>query len=225
MRRSQLLVSGQYYHVFNRTIDQKQIFSFKKTCKRAIKTLDYYRYKDPLVRLSNFLILSKENRQRSLFLLQTHPELIDVIAFCLMPNHFHLLLYQRETNGISTYLSQFENSITRYYNSLNKRKGPLFEGQFKAVRIETEEQLLHVHRYIHINPSTSYIIETFEDLMSYEWSSLPEYLGSRKGFSKKEIIMSKFSSRDSYLKFLADNIDYQRKLHLISKLTIEEKEF
>ena len=225
MRRSIPLVNGQYYHVFNRTNDRKPIFITKRICRRAMITLDYYRYKSPPLKLS-YLLSSGVDKQTEIItnLRNLHEEIVDIISLCLMPNHFHLLLRQNEENGISTYLSQFQNSITRYFNTTQKRIGHLLEGQFKAVRIESDEQLLHVHRYIHINPTTSYVVKTFKELLNYEWSSLPQYLGKKEPFCKSDIILSRFNNKDSYIRFLSDNIDYQRKLHLIKHALIEDIE-
>lgn len=225
MRRLVSLVSGQYYHVFNRTNDRKPLFITKRVCARALQTFDYYRYQNPPMRLSYVLSLPPDRRSEIADNLELHnKQIIDVVAFCLMPNHFHLLVRQNEDSGISLYLSQFQNSITRYYNTAQKRTGHLLEGQFKAVRIETEEQLLHVHRYIHINPTTSFVVKTFAELLEYKWSSLPQYLGRVEKFCKPDVILSQFSNQESYVKFLSDNVDYQRQLHSIRHSLIEDIE-
>ena len=78
---------------------------------------------------------------------------MEIICYCLMPNHLHLLLRQLMDGGISKFMSNFANSYTRYFNTKSKRKGPVFEGKFKAKRIETDEQLLHLSRHIHLNSS------------------------------------------------------------------------
>src|SRR5260221_2766247 len=99
---------------------------------------------------------------------------VKILAYIVMPNHFHFLLQQISENGISIFVSKFTNSYTRYFNTKYDRVGPIFQGVFKAVHIETEEQLLHLSRYIHINAVVSEII-TKQELFSFPWSSLPEY--------------------------------------------------
>ena len=84
--------------------------------------------------------------------------LVSILAYCVMPNHFHLLLKQEVEGGISTYLRRLTVSFVRYYNILHKQKGPLFESFFKAVLIESENQLLHVSRYIHLNPTSAKLV-------------------------------------------------------------------
>lgn len=215
------LITDQIYHVFNRSVERIPIYTSIKAAKRAIDTITYYRFEHLPVRLSYFLVWS-ETKQKELLkqLEQENKTLVTIICYCFMANHFHFLLKQNQQNGISKFLSQFQNSFTKYFNTITKRKGHLFLGQFKAVRIETDEQLLHISRYIHLNPYSSFVVKNLESLLSYEWSSLPEYLGKNRGFCNKEYILSKFKET-SYLKFILDQADYQRRLETIKHLTQE----
>ena len=138
-----------------------------------------------------------------------------------MPNHFHFLLQQLVDGGISKLLSNFQNSYTRYFNTRHRRDGALFLDQFKAVRIETDEQLIHVNRYIHLNPYTSYVVKTLKDLEEYEWSSLSEYNKESKDFVKLDPILKFFRNVEKYRKFVFDQADYQRTLKSIEHLTFE----
>lgn len=140
-----------------------------------------------------------------------------------MPNHFHFLLKQVEEEGTSKFMSNFTNSYTRYFNVKNKRNGPLFQGKFKAIRIETDEQLLHLSRYIHLNPYSSYVVKTLKDLEKYPSSSFPEYLGkSQTSLCSKEIILGQFKNLNLYKKFVFDQADYQRRLEKIKHLILEK---
>ena len=99
--------------------------------------------------------------------------------------------------------------------------GPLFQGTFKAVRIGSEEQLIHVSRYVHLNPVSSFLIET-EELESYKWSSYPEYLSLiDRNIVDKEIVLNFFASLEKYKKFVLDQVDYARKLEEIKHLALE----
>jgi putative transposase len=139
-----------------------------------------------------------------------------------MPNHFHFLLKQEKEFGISTFISNFTNSITKYFNTKHERSGPLFGGSFKSELIETDEQLIHVSRYIHLNPVTSLIIRE-KDLDSYPWSSLGEYLKVRENkIVDTQTVMSHFSSLESYRQFVHDQINYAQEIEKIKHLTIEE---
>lgn len=154
---------------------------------------------------------------------QENDKLVELICFCLMPNHLHLLLSQKKDNGISKFMANLQNSYTRYFNTKHERIGPLMQGQFKAVLIEDDEQLLHVSRYIHLNPYSSFIVKDLTDLEKYPWSSLPEYLGIvSTSICNKQVILSYFKSVEDYKKFVFDQADYQRKLEKIKHLILEK---
>lgn len=137
-----------------------------------------------------------------------------------MPNHFHFLLKQENEVGISKYLSDFQNSYTRYFNINHNRTGPLFMDQFKAVRIESEQQLIHVSRYIHLNPYSGFLTKNLTELENYPWSSFKNYL-LQENLAEYKIILDLFSSKDKYKSFVLDQADYQRKLKRIEHLTLE----
>jgi len=222
-QRKVVLANGEYYHVFNRSINKEAIFTSQRNCIRVLETFNYYRYENPSIRLSYYLACGVEKRKEIFESLKNSvKENIKIISFCLMPNHFHLLLRQEIDNGISKFLAQFQNSYTRYFNTKNKRQGHLFQGQFKAIRIEDNEQLIHVNRYIHLNPYTSFVVKTLDELSEYRFSSLYEYLDkSKNSYCMKEDILSHFTDSQSYKQFLYDQSDYQRTLDRIKHLLLE----
>ena len=116
------------------------------------------------------------DKGESLYDFERDITIVDIGAYCLMPNHFHILLQQLQDNGISTFVRKLLNSYTRYFNTKNERIGPLFQGQFKAVRVESDEQLLHLTRYIHLNPLVGYVVK---DLRNFEWSSYLDYIKNK----------------------------------------------
>src|SRR3989344_5819377 len=215
------LVKDQIYHVFNRGIDHRPTFSDRLELKRALAVIDHYRFVTPLVKFSKFIKLSVEERNRFQTKIKAGPKLIDILSFCLMPNHFHFLLKQASDKGISKFLSNFQNSYTRYFNIKNERDGPLFLDQFKAVFVETDEQLIHVSRYIHLNPTTSYLLKDFDSLLKYPWSFLPEYIQGKEFICEISTILGFFKADGSYEDFLKDQLGYQRELNVIKHLLIE----
>lgn len=218
------LVTDQIYHVINRGVASQPVFLSQRDYQRALEAILYYQYQKPHLRYSFFLRLPVQQRQDFLNKLKLKGEcLIEIIAYCLMPNHLHLLLKQCRENGISFFMSNFANSYTRYFNTKQKRKGHLFQGKFKAVRVETDQQLIHLSRYIHLNPYSSYLIKTLDELESYPHSSFPEYLHLQKeAYCNKEIILTYFKGSNSYKKFVFDQSSYQRELEKIKHLAIEE---
>lgn len=218
------LVEGQVYHVFNRGIDRRTTFSGKREFSRAYQSLAFYRFSSPPIRLSYFLAQGPDRRDEIMKRMANGEKLVEILAYCLMLNHFHLILRQTVESGIARFLSNFQNSSTRYFNTKHQRTGSLFLDQFKAVRIETDEQLLHVVRYVHLNPYSSYVVKTFEESEDYQWSSFCEYLGKKDGFCETETIMARFKTKEAYRKFVFDRVDYQRKLESIKHLIIEESQ-
>lgn len=220
--RSIPFVNNEIYHVCNRSISRTPVFISKRDYKRALRLLRYYRFVTPFS-FSKLERLPLAERSALLERLDNEDTYrAKVLCFCLMPNHFHLLLKQVKEEGISKFIADFQNSYTRYSNLRNGRVGPLFRGPFKAVRVETEPQLLHLSRYIHLNPYSSLIVKDRKKLEEYPWSSLREYLSpERKGICNIEQILNCFNSPGEYKKFVFDRADYQRELEAIKHLILE----
>lgn len=216
------IITNYIYHVFNKGIDGRPTFTDKREYVRAITTIQFYQFLNPPIKLSKFLELEK-TRQDKIASKPDGQKLVRILAYCLMPNHFHFLVEQISEKGISKFLGQFQNSFTRYFNTKNNRLGSLFLDQFKAVRVETDEQLLHLSRYIHLNPYTSAVVENFLKLQQYPWSSLVSYTSSyNDGITNPETVLGFFKNPKLYLKFLEDQKDYQKELHQIKHLSLEK---
>jgi putative transposase len=203
------LVTGEYYHIFNRGINRQKTFTTERDYARATETLLFYQPTITKLKYSQFLAKSKNERRDILASQAKSPRLITIIAYCLMPNHFHLLLKQEEDGGISQYLANFQNSYTKYFDAKHKRSGALFDRQFKAVLVESENQLLHLTRYIHLNPYSSAVVER-DEITSYRYSSLPEYLTGNYYLTKPNIALD--IDRNRYESFILDHADYQQQL-------------
>lgn len=218
--RKVVFADGEYYHIFNRGIARQPVLLNKRDYERFILTLNYYRFKNPRLRLSRFLQLPEEERQKLFSEFMSGEKIVEIICFALMPNHFHLLLKQLDEKGISVYLNKLTNSYTRYFNVKRKRVGDLFQGVFKAVHIEDDEQLLHLSRYIHLNPLVSYIVEESK-FLNYEWSSFQDYIRGESELIDLKLIMSFFKTPETYKKFVLDHADYAKRLEKIKHLTLE----
>lgn len=221
--RKTILANNEVYHAFNRGVAKQPIFTTSQDYLRATNLLDYYRFSKPQFCFSHFSRLPRIQKDLIWEKLQTDAKnLVDIISYCFMPNHFHLLLKQLTENGISLFMANFQNAYARFFNSKNHRDGPLFQSVFKAVRIEDNNQLLHVNRYMHLNPVSSYLIEK-EELANYPWSSYPQYIGSvPKSFVKSDLVLDQFRNIEAYKKFVFDQADYQRQLASIKHLILEE---
>jgi putative transposase len=175
------------------------------------------------MKYSRFVELPDKERVKILDALKIKGQLeVKILAYCLMPNHFHLMLRQENDGGITRFVSNFCNSYGKYFNTKYNRMGPLFQGAFKAIRVETDEQLIHLSRYIHLNPVTSFLVKE-ELLDDYPWSSLAEYLEKvETGITDPSIVLGSFGSVKSYQKFVHDQVDYAQELEKIKDLALED---
>lgn len=139
--------------------------------------MGYYLHKQTIP-YSQFNKLAEEGRNTYL---KTNPhgsstKRVSIFAYCLMPNHFHFLVKQLTTSGISDFLSDITNSYTKYFNTKYDRSGYLFQGNFKAKEITDENSLLQVSRYIHLNPVKSMKANWQMELESYPYSSYKNWI-------------------------------------------------
>lgn len=216
------LVIGHFYHVFNRSVARQPIFLTNRDYQRALDVLTFYSYLNPPIRFSHYNRLPQSQKNDFMDNLRKNDKLVEILAFCLMPNHVHFLIKETRDRGISTFMSNFQNSYAKYFNIKTERSGTLFQTMFKAVLIETDEQLIHVARYIHLNPVTAYIVKDIEELKNYLWSSFSTYTGiNNLDIINKDTILSYFPSVKKLVDFISDQIDYQRQLDRIKHLLLE----
>lgn len=204
--------NGYFYHIYNRGSERRRIFETNRDYPRFIKTINYYQYLGPKPKFSHYSQFQKFKPDPS-------KKIVDIICYCLMPNHFHLMLKQLVDGGITEFVSKVSNSYTKYYNTKHNRVGPLLQGEFKAVLVESDEQLTHLSRYIHLNPKVSLLIKDLDD---FEWSSYKEYLGLASGFCAKEEVLGLFKNSQSYKQFVLDQADYGERLEQIKHQILEE---
>lgn len=205
--------SNQFYHVCNKSISNYSIFRKRLFVQRFLDVVDYYNTKELV---QNF---GKTKQLKELLLpglLTTNDErIIDLYAYCIMPDHYHLLFKVLEPDYITNYISKIQNSYTRFYNLQNKRKGPLWQSRYRVTDIASDEQLLHVSRYIHLNPTTGKLVEKPED---WPYSTYYSYINTN---ILKEKTALRISSIQAYRTFVEGNIDYQQKLKEIKKLLLD----
>lgn len=215
MIRKNLFKEGQIFHIFNRSIANFGIFKDYNNCWRFLQTIDYYNQQNKSINLGLFL---KSNRDYfPNILLPKTDNLVKIISYCLMPDHYHLLLKIVKDNLLSKYINDVENSFSRFFNTRFKRKGPLWEGRFKAKKIKSNEILLHVSRYIHLNPCTANLVKNPQD---WFFSSYRMIINDQN-LLKNVITEISINDPKNYLKFVENHKDYQRKLKLIKKLILE----
>ncbi|OIN94635.1 hypothetical protein COS81_01270 [candidate division WWE3 bacterium CG06_land_8_20_14_3_00_42_16] len=220
-KRKHSFCTGYYYHIYNRGNNKQAIFYEQADYYRFYQTLFYYRFRNLPTKLSDFIRLNSKIKNAlvgSNF--HCYDQKTSLICYALMPNHFHLLVTQHFQNGISDYLREATDSYTRFFNTKHRRDGSLFQGRFKSVLLESDEQLLHLSRYIHLNPVTSGVL-AYEKLEEYPWTSMQEYSNLTVGICKKDLILSRFSGVAEYKNFVLSRAAYQKTLVSLKKLTLE----
>ncbi|MFQ6115907.1 MAG: transposase [bacterium] len=169
-RRTTPIIGGNYYHVYNRGNQRERIFFERE----------------------NYLYFLRKFRQ---YFDQT----VSLICYCLMPNHFHFLVHVLK-NDFSRRMQNFSNSYAKSINKKYNRVGHLFQGNFKAKLITDDAVLLHLSRYIHLNPVFAKLVQTAEE---WEFSSYREYVQMRNGtLPKPEGILEQFKDRQGYKEFV-----------------------
>lgn len=213
MEQKRIFLNDSVYHVFDRGVDKRVIFEENSDYLRFLASLVYYQQAKTDTRYSycDFNISDRSDD------LQT-----EIIAYCFMPNHFHLILKQINTRGIQNTMSQLLNSYTKYFNTKNQRSGHLFERKFKSVVILSNEQLLHLFRYVLLNPYSAKLVD---NLNQYRWSAFNEYFSSNQINVKichKDLVTSLFKEKADLKYFITNYADYARSLHEINNLVLDD---
>jgi REP element-mobilizing transposase RayT len=184
-------ISDGYYHVYARGISKDEIFN-------DLADKDYFLYL--LSRhLSKKAVTSKKGHVYPHF-----RNRVELLSYCLMDNHFHLLFYQIEKGSLSELMKSVMVSYIAYFNRKYRRTGPLFESRFKASLISRDEYLMHVSRYIHLNPR-SWKNFPYSSLGHIRDGSEPEWLQTGK-------VIGQHPSRKAYLEFVADYEEHKKLL-------------
>lgn len=220
-QRKIVLTNGFYYHVFNRGIDRRATFTDVREYRRALELLYFYQFARIPISYSHYIQLPRAIKEEYTKRIHALTRQVEIVSYCLMPNHFHLLIRQTDDKGIQTYLSNFLNAYTRYFNKRHERKGPLFEGTFKSVLIDSDEQLIHVSRYIHLNPVVASLVEK-DSITNYKWSSLSHYLSlSQDDVVSQAQVDLLLELVPNYSEFVVNHIRYAQELHMIKHLALE----
>ena len=203
-----MLVTGEIYHLFNKGIEGRIIFQNKRDYERFLLTLfecnDINPSPDNRHRRHKDRNVSKDKKR----------PLVEILCFCLMPNHFHMAAKQLADGGIAKFMQRIGNSYTKYFNIKNNRKGSLFMSRYKNVHVSTDSQIRHLITYIHANPldlimpswragKTKDFRKVKEFLKDYSWSSYPFYALNKNFDLIPDIIESKttkmfYSNKEEY---------------------------
>ena len=172
------IAPGEYYHVCNRGIGKQIIFHDIRDYNRFLFLILYLQ---SLQTLKNIQRLMENFVQHSVLHVEDEivsKRVVEIIAFCIMPNHFHLLIKEVEEGGISAYMQRVLNAYGKYYNTKYVRTGHVFQGPYRIVHIEDEVQLMHASAYIHRNPRE--ILKWKDRYEEYPWSSFSDIVENNR---------------------------------------------
>jgi len=205
----------EIFHVLNRGVDNRKIFLDEKDYFRFIHNLFEFNDSSPTLNLGYRFGHGQSIDLRNRYDLNRKPRklIVEILAFCLMPNHFHLLLRQKEKGGITKFMRKLGIGYANYFNQKYQRLGTLFQGRYKLILIKNEPHFIRLPYYIHFNPLDLIMPEWREEkiknyqkaikfLTSYRWSSHLDYIG-RKNFpsvTQREFLLKIFSGYENYRK-------------------------
>lgn len=200
------LVSGEYYHLFNRGNSKQKIFHDNE---------DYFRFMSLLFACNSFNNFRADafSKKESPYDFERGKQIISIGSYCLMPNHFHILITQTEEKGISKFIQKLTTAYVMYYNKKYKRTGGLFEGKFKSEHTKDDRYLKYLFSYIHLNPikliqknwkeiGIKNKKDTLEYLQNYKYSSYLDFLGIKR-------IQNKIIKVESFPKYFPNKKSFE----------------
>jgi len=156
-------LKDSFYHIYNRGSDKKLIFKDNYDYKYFIYLLNRYLFKTTTV-LDKY-----DNKKIEIPNIKYIGNKVEIHVYCLMPNHIHFLLKQKQLNGMKEFMKKLSISYAMYFNKKYDSSGRLFQGVYKARLIRTEQELINITQYIHSNPLN------ISPTLDYRWSSYKYY--------------------------------------------------
>ncbi|OGF64502.1 hypothetical protein A2Z53_03300 [Candidatus Giovannonibacteria bacterium RIFCSPHIGHO2_02_42_15] len=189
--RKEYLVEGEFYHVYNRGVDKRTIFLDGNDFDRFLQSMKEFNSDDPIGSIyENSFRGSIRKKQK---------KLVDFIAYCLNPNHYHFILKQSSEKGIERFMHRLGMGYAKFFNNKYKRSGALFQGTFKARHINTNEYLLHLSAYINLNYK---VHKLGHGAFRSSWGAYNMLTkNTKEDFIDVEIITSQFRNFEEYKEF------------------------
>lgn len=211
LNRNKKFVKGAAYHIYNRGVNKTSIFYGPKDYEKFIDILrSYLAPKEIIIQEKALQVAAKGSNNRELFSfmeMRSFSESMDLVSYCLMPNHFHLLIYQTEATDITEFMRGLSTRYVKYFNSKYDRVGGLFQDIYKARLITDDQDLLDTSRYIHRNPK-----DLRAHIAKYPWSNFKDYVsGTKQDWTDTEAVLKAFDksayhrSLNSYPAFVNDD--------------------
>ncbi|KKP79992.1 MAG: hypothetical protein A2271_01030 [Candidatus Moranbacteria bacterium RIFOXYA12_FULL_35_19] len=236
MRKTEF-ANGEFYHIYNRGVDKREVFSDKFDYERFLKSMKEFNRIEPIGSLYEKYLREKKGKSENggstslakkwtsnvhngHLMSISSPQLIDVICYCLNSNHYHFILKQLQEKGIEKFMQKIGNGYTKYFNNKYKRSGVLFQGVFKSIHIDSNGYLLYLSAYVNKNN----FIHGYNN-SNWKYSSLAEY--EKENDQENKLcntvpILEQFKDKKDYMEFLNDNALYLKDKKEEGKYLLEE---
>ena len=219
--RKEKFIPNEYYHVYNRTIMNVPIFKNDQNTKRLKQSM-LFANSTISSKIFQFLRDSEKPMEikfdEATKMLDRGEKLVDILCYAIMPDHYHMLIKEKKDGGIINFVRKCDISITKYINTRDKRRGPIFESLFKSKHVDSNEYLLHLSTYIHLNPLDvisgkewrSHKLENWskirKKITDYPWSSLKFFINNDPDpiISGEEVVLEQFKNKKDYELFLCE---------------------
>jgi putative transposase len=224
MYRKTPFAENEYYHIYSRGVEKRKIFMNTKDYNRFMALLYIMNQDAPFI-VGNFL-RDKNKSLRDIFKEEREKSLVSILGYCLMPNHFHLILYEKTENGISKFMNKLLTAYSMYFNLKYARSGPLFTHPFRSEHLSNESQYMYIFSYVHLNPLSIIDRKWKEDgvknkkeatkfLEQYQFSSYQDFLKT----NRLESVIIDLSLVPEFIKNAKLDLNTQEKLFQENKET------
>lgn len=219
--RKEKFIPNEYYHIYNRTIMSVPVFKNDQNAKRLKQSL-LFANSTISSKIFQFLRDSEKPLETKLIealkMLEKGEKIVDILCYAIMPDHYHMLIKEKKDGGIINFVRKCDISITKYINTKDKRRGPIFESLFKSKHVDSNEYLTHLSTYIHLNPLDIISGKEWRNhklknwskirkkIIDYTWSSLKFFLGDNFDpiISGEKTILEQFKNKKDYESFLCE---------------------
>ncbi|MBI2610306.1 transposase [Candidatus Giovannonibacteria bacterium] len=197
--------SDQYFHIYNRGVEKRTIFNTDDDRYRFMLLLILMQADVPCPQIGRLLPSVKHQMfDNEIFPQIINKRSVELISFCLMPNHYHLIIRELAENGISKFMQRLSDSYTKYFNIKYDRSGHLFGSKFQAINIDRNEYLNYLSAYIHLNPRE--LKDYYHKEVRYKWSSFQDFVFENRwgAFLNPSIILDQFDDGNEYKIFVGE---------------------
>jgi len=199
MRETEI-AKGEYYHIYNRGVDHRSIIQDAYDTNRFIQSLIEFNVEEPIGSIYENSFKTKKLQVKN----NKNKKLVDIVCYCLNPNHFHFLLMPHSDDGIAKFMHRLSMGYARYFNQKYHRSGALFQGKFKAKHVSNNDYLLHLSAYVNLNNRVHQLGHRVTKLVRTSW---PYYTGERNNdliLSGTDIVTDQFKNHKEYIDFSED---------------------